>query len=119
MSKMKSFVKEVVARIAGDKDAVIAEKNYRKASSGVKQQIAALEAKLVGDEDKVAAAQEDLNATMYPTTLIGDPEQYVKNIVSVKSRVDSAKEQLEATQASIDFFKKLLGSFDEETEAAA
>lgn len=115
--KIKSYLKETLARITGDKDEVIAQRNYRKASASIKGQLAALESKLVNDEEAVQEANEALNKAMYPTELITDQQEYASNLAYHNESVQDAQDQLETTKASIEFYKKVLVDFEEEVEA--
>jgi hypothetical protein len=116
MGKVKSYLREVGARLKGDEKQVIAEKNYRKATSAINGQIAALKAKEVNDEDAVENATDVLNSIKYPTTLIHTPQAYVRDVVSAQETLDAAKASLEATRASIKFNEDLLEDFNKEVE---
>jgi len=117
MKTMKSYVKQVLAQLTGDQNTVVAEKNYRKASSAVKGQIASLEAKLVDDEQSLENAQEALNKAKYPTFEVSDQKGYVQNVVRATEAVEANQATLDSTKKSIEFFKSLLTEFDEEKEA--
>ena len=117
MTKVKSYVKEVLARITGDEKAVIAEKNYRKASAAAKGQIASLEAKLVGAEDQLDNANEALVVAKYPTTSIGEGKNYIQGIIDAQASVDNAQKNVDDIKASIKFNQGLLAEFDAEVEA--
>lgn len=114
---MKSFLKEVIARVAGDEAEVVAQKNYRKATSAVKSQVAALQAKEVDDEAAVEQAQENLDNATYPTTPITDNKAYVAGIQRAYDALQKAEDELVATRDSIDFFSSLLEGFDKEVAA--
>jgi hypothetical protein len=119
MSKTKSFVKEVLARMKGDTVAVTAEKNYRKATAGIGGQIAALKSKLVEEEGRVDDAKDALDNAKYPVDMIADTSSYVKKIKEKQDAYDKAKEDLEAVQHSITYYEELLASFDVEETAEA
>jgi isopropylmalate/homocitrate/citramalate synthase len=114
MSTIKSFIKEAVARIGGDTAQVTAQKNYRKATSAIKSQVAALQAKEVDEEAAVEQAQENLSNAKFPTTLLTDNKSYVSGIQYAQDALVRAQDALEATRASIKYFSGLLVSFDEE-----
>lgn len=111
---MKSFVKQVIARLSGDEAEVTAQKNYRKASSAVKSQLAALEAKLVDDEVKLEEATEALDNAKFPTLSISNNQSYVEKIRDAQADVEDAEEALKQTQESIGYFQKLQAEFDAE-----
>jgi len=106
--KVNSFVKEVVARLKGDDNEVVAQKVARKAMSALEGQVAALKAQLVDDEQRVEDAQERLDNAIYPTEVFTDNRMYCQRIVAAQESLDSANEVLTATQESIEFFTKLL-----------
>lgn len=114
MSKVKSFIKEVVARVAGDNAEVTAQKNYRKASSAIQSQIAALKAKEVDDEAALDTENENLENAKFPVTLITDNRSYTSNIKMCYDRVQQATKNLNDTRESIYFFENLLKQYDAE-----
>ncbi len=102
------FVKEVLARLTGDDVSAVAAKIARKSISALEGQVAALNGKVVDDENKVEDAQDALNMAIYPTAVPTDSGQYCRNIIRAQENLDKAKEDLEATKASIAFFKGIL-----------
>ena len=114
MTKMKSFVKEVIARMKGDDAEAQAQKNYRKASAAVSATIASLGAKLVDDENTLEDAQENLASTKWPTTLIGSGETYLANVKGAQESVDAAQDKVEQTQKSIAYWQVFLSEMDSE-----
>lgn len=116
--KMKSFLRETKARFKGDTDAAVAERNYRKASSGIEQQIGALKSQLVTAEDRYDDAVERLKTMKYPTSRIEDTEHYIKQIVQQKDVVEQAEERVETIKESIKYFENLQKEFDEEVETS-
>lgn len=116
MSKTTSFVKEVLARIKGDNVAVIAEKNYRKATAGINGQIASLNGRLVEEEEKVDEASENLANAKYPTDVITDVTAYVKKIRDKQEAYDKAVDNLATVKDSLDYYKTLLAGFESQTE---
>jgi hypothetical protein len=110
MSKISSYLREITARIKGDEAGKVAAQNERKANSAIKGQLAALNAKIVDDENNVEDKQESYNNALYPTTKITDNQAYVRNLVYAKEALDGAKSSLESTKKSIAFFDALLKS---------
>lgn len=106
--KVNSFMKQVVARLKGDDNEVVAQKVARKAMSAMEGQIAALKAQVVDDEQRVEDAQEALDNAIYPTAVFSDNRAYCQRIADAQARLESAQETLKATQDSIDFFTALL-----------
>ena len=117
MGKINSYIKETVARLTGDKDEVVAQKNYRKATSAVKGQLASLEAKLVNAEDELETAKENLKAAKYPSVAINGGEGYIQNILDAQENVDYAQGSVDDINASIKFNKELLAEFENEVDA--
>lgn len=108
--KVSSFCKEVVARLSGDNDEAVAQKIARKAMSALEGQVAALNSSLIDDEQKVEDAEETLANAIYPTSVFSDGKRYCQTIADAQAALDTAKEELENTKNSIEFFKKLLKS---------
>jgi DNA repair ATPase RecN len=106
--KVNSFVKQVVARLKGDDNEVVAQRVARKAMSAIEGQIAALKAQLVDDEQRVEDAQEMLDNAIYPTAVFSDNRRYCQEIADAHTRLENSKESLKATQDSIEFFTNLL-----------
>lgn len=108
--RITSYLKELTARLKGDEAGKIAAQNERKANSAIKGQLAALNAKIVDDENTVEDKQEAYNNALYPTSKITDNQAYVRNLVNAKENLDGAKNSLESTKKSIAFFDALLKS---------
>lgn len=105
---VSSFVREVLARLKGDAETVIAEKNERKARSAFNGQIAALEARIVDSEDKVGEAEEAFKAAKYPVVIIGSAQSFVEGVRNAHTKWESAKDELSALKESLTFFKNLV-----------
>lgn len=112
MNKLSNFAKEVMSRLKGDENGVIAAKNERKATSAINGQLAALKAKQVDDENAVEEAKETLSNAKYPTTLITDNKNYLQNIKYAQEAFDNATETLKQTNDSIAYFEALLKEFE-------
>ena len=106
--KATLFVNEVLARLKGDDSEALANKISRKAISALQGQVAALDAKQVDDENALEDAQEALNNTIYTTTLFSDNKAYCESIVRAQTTVDNKQDGLDATKASITYFKGVL-----------
>jgi len=110
-SKVESFVNETLARLKGDGDEVIAEKNFRKAKSAFKAQIAVQESNLVDLESLIEEREEALKAAKYPTELIKDNHSYVQGIVDAQRSLDSAIEELATAKETKASMEEVLTSF--------
>ena len=102
--KSSNFITEVVARLKGDDAGVIAALNERKAKAAFKQQLSALESKLVDDEINVADRKDDYNTALYPTAKIADTKGYLENLRRQKEKLEDAEEVHNDTVSSIEFF---------------
>lgn len=109
---LKHFIEEVVARLKGDDNGVIAAKNARKAESALNGQIQALKSALVDEESSVEDANEALANAKFPTTLISNNQAYVDKIRDAQEDYDETVERMAGTEASIDYFEKLKLSFE-------
>lgn len=106
--EVSKFVSIVVAKLTGDKSTEVALRNEKLAKSAIKGQISALEAKLVKDEIALETAVEAYESAIYPTDLIVDAEQYVRNIKTAQEKAAAYQDTYDATQESITFFQALL-----------
>lgn len=106
--KVSSFVKEVLARLKGDTETVVAAKNERKANAALEGQINSLKSKLVDDEDKVTEAEEALGNAIYPVELISDASTYVSRIKDAQEKLNNAQENLSDTETSLNYFQNLI-----------
>jgi hypothetical protein len=111
IKKGSIFAKEVLARLKGDDAKAIAEKNARKAMSAVEGQLAALKAKEVDLENTLEDAQENLANAKYPTDMITDNQNYIRNIKKAQEMLDNAEQDLKDVKDSINYFDNLLKSF--------
>ena len=84
------------------------------ANSGVKGQLAALEAKKVNAEVTVSKAEDALKVAKYPVTEIEDGEVYIRNIYKAEEAVKKAKKELKAITDSEDYAKKLDKEFNKD-----
>jgi DNA repair exonuclease SbcCD ATPase subunit len=100
-TQVSSFVREVVARLKGDQQEVVAAKNERKAMSAFKSNVAALESKIVDAEEQLDQANENLKTAMYPTEYITDNASYLSGISSAAEKVEQAQENLSALKDSL------------------
>lgn len=101
-------MKEILARITGDDNEALAAKIARKAISALEGQVAALNAKLVDDENLVEDRQEALEKAIYPSEMITDNRAYCSNIARCQESLDHAKKQVETTKESTAYFLDLL-----------
>lgn len=111
---MKSYVKETLARLTGDNNEVVAQKNYRKATSILNGQIAALKAKQVDAEGVLEEAEEQLKSAKFPAELITRGDSYIATLNNRKEQVAVAKQDLEDVKSSIAEAEKTLNEFETE-----
>jgi len=105
------FLKEVLNRLKGDDSEAKAAKIARKALSSVEGQIASLNSKKVDQENELEDAEEALSNAQYPTEVFVSNQTYVDSILRAQKQVDEAKDNLEATNKAIEYFKGLLEGF--------
>jgi len=117
MSTITSFAKEILSRLKGDEQGVIAAQNERKANSALLGTIAALNAKVVDQEELVKDAEDALQEAKYPTTKITDNGSYVSKIQQKQALLDNAKEELENTTKSLSYWNTLVAEFTAQVEA--
>lgn len=109
--KGKLFIKQVLGKLKGDDNEVLAAKISRKAVSAIEGQLASLNSKKVDLENTLEDAQEGLTNATYPTSVFSDNSNYCQQILHAQQRVDQAQENLEATEKAYEYFSKLLASF--------
>lgn len=109
--KGELFLKQVIARLKGDNNEVLAAKISRKGLSAFDGQIAALKARVVDQETSVEDAAEALENAIYPTEMFSDNQYYIRNIVDKQNRLDEAITALEATNKSLAYFNALVAKF--------
>lgn len=102
------FVKEVIARMKGDENEVIAISNYRKAKAGLKTQISIKEGELVDLEEKADNAHRDLQAATFPIDKVENGNDYVVNLISKKNALEEAKDAVADHVETINFLKAKL-----------
>jgi len=117
MSKVKSFVKQAIAALTGDKSEVIAQKIYRASKSAISSQVSLLDGSLMDLEDALEEAKANVQLTLINKgQKIEDKTQYLTNLMDAHNKVLQAEERLEAHEAKIDFFAKKLIEIDIEEE---
>ena len=107
MSNASKFCKTVAALIKGDDAALVAIKVEKKAKAAFKQQIAALETKILEIQEQLDDARENFKLAVHVTTPISDTQAYLQSIVTADEAQQTLEEELATIQASLDFFNKL------------
>lgn len=102
--KVKSFIKETIARLTQDDKTVIGEQNYRRVDSGLSGQIATLQGKKIDAENLVADAQEALAKAKYPDYRITDITSYFRSVKQAQEALTSAEQSLEDVVESINYY---------------
>ena len=107
MNKLNAFVKEFKAIIVGDDAEALGFKNWRKAESGLKVQIAALNGDIIAKEDALENAQENLmKARVNYGKEISDRDAYIANLIKAKESLKQAEKQLIAHKETVDFLEE-------------
>lgn len=109
---MKSYVRQVVAKLTGDTAKVTAEQNYRTAIASIEVQLAGLNYNLIKADGVVEKAKEKLSDAKYPSSLISDGETYLSRIHSAKENLESAESEVANIKASIAFNEALKAEFN-------
>ena len=107
MNKLNAFVKEFKAIIVGDDAEALGFKNWRKAESGLKVQIAALNGDIIAKEDALENAQENLvKARVNYGKEISDRDAYIASLIKAKEGLKAAEKQLSAHKDTIAFLEE-------------
>ena len=107
MNKLNAFVKEFKAIIAGDDAEALGFKNWRKAESGLKVQIAALNGDIIAKEDALETAKENLvKARVNYGKDISDRDAYIVNLIKAKEALKFTERQLAAHKETIAFLEE-------------
>jgi len=111
--KVKSFIKQFVAKIQGDDAEVQAQKAFRSADAALTTHIAIAKADLLGYQEDVEKAVEALaDARINNGETISDRDIYVENLCLAKNGVNEAKEALDAHEALISFLEEELANLN-------
>lgn len=110
VKKGKHFVSEVLARLEGDADKVVAAKNARLAIAALTAQTAALTGSIVKQEMTVESAKEKLGDAQYPTVVIEDAQRYCDNISYYQNKLNEEEDALEDLKSSQESFETLLAA---------
>jgi chromosome segregation ATPase len=117
MNKVTFFVKQFAAFVTGDDTTARALKEFRKAESGLKTQIAILEGETIAKEEAVQAAEDAIAfSRVNGGNNITSPTSYVQNLLDAKNNLTSAQEKLKTHQAKLDFLKGELETLKTEVE---
>lgn len=113
----KSFIKQFAALLQGDTAEVTAQKVFRQVQSALNTQIAVMTGDLVGKEDAVSDAKEELDKARlnYGKELASsDRNLYVRRLVEKKNSVESAEEALSIHTETLNFLKSELARLESE-----
>jgi len=117
MNKMNSFVKQFVAVVTGDDAEALGMKVWRKAESGLKVQIAAMEGDTIKLEDDVTNAEEGLSlARVNNGKDITDRERYVDQLTSAENTRRIAVRALKEHNEQLDFIKEQYSALKKEVK---
>lgn len=116
MGKMNSYLRETIALFKGDTDKVLAEKNYRVATSALDIQIAGCKAELLKREGQLDSAKDALKAAKFPTERISDTTKYLNTIRIAQDEVDTCEDGMKEIEESIQYWESLKEEFSKEVE---
>lgn len=118
MNTITFFAKQFAAFVTGDDVQVRALKQFRKAESALKTQIAVNEGETIAKEEAVQQAGDALaSALVNGGNDITDASSYVRNLLDAQNSVTSAGEAIAKHQAKLDFLKSSLAKLQETVEA--
>lgn len=120
--KVLSFVNQFAAFVTGDTATVQGEKNYRRADSALKTQIARLKGDVISLEDKIETAKEKAkNALVNFGNPIADDgrDAYVEQLIRTDNELKKAEKDLEKHNATIAFLEIKLAEVNEEAQENA
>ncbi len=106
--QLKSYAKEIIARLKGDADEKVAAQNERKARVAAEGNISALKTRLLDDEENLIDAKEARDNAIYPIERITDNETYIQGIIRAEGTVQQMEEELKTTKESIEYWEKFL-----------
>ena len=110
-TQLTSFVKQFVAIIKGDDAEAQAQKEYRRALSALKTQIASLEGDTITFQDKLEEANNNFDsAKVNHGQSITDRNKYVQALLLAKKEVIDAQENLDAHNEKLEVLRQV---FDE------
>ena len=113
--KMKSFVKEFKALVDGDSSEALAQKVLRQSDSALNTHIAIFNGELVGKEDAVSDAEDNLaKAKVNYGKKIDNRDAYVRQLLDARNDLVDAEEALELHQAKLAFLQSTMESLNEE-----
>lgn len=120
-NKIKSVVKQFAAYVTGDSATVQGEKNYRRADSALKTQIAKLNGETISLEDKVETAKEKADSALCNNgVLITDEsrDRYVQNLITTDADLKTAEKNLSKHLELIKFLESKLEQLNAEEDVA-
>lgn len=103
-----NFGKQILARLVGDNNEVLALKIEQKARVSLNKQISALEFKLLDADENVEKATLYFEDAIHPIELIEDSAEYAQGIVDAKENLDTATAEQTSIKETLTFFKGLL-----------
>ena len=117
-TKVKSFVKEFVAKVKGEDAEALGQKVLRHADSALKRQISSLDGDTITLEDNLEVAKENQKLALINNGQnLTDRDLYVRNLLKAKNNVTDAEEALKLHEETIAFLKSQLAALDEEVDA--
>ena len=108
----QSYVKEVIARMKGDTDTALAERNYRVLTAGINQQLALRESIKLELEEKIIDAKDKLAEAKYPTSKITDVSYQLTKIANATDSLNEVEADLEDVQDECKALQSLLDEFN-------
>ena len=114
--KIKSYVKEALARIQGDNAEALAQRNYRFVTSALELKIS--EEKHASNKLKreVEKAKEELETVKYPKVEITSEDSYLRNLKDAQNSVTLAESAVTQNEENVKFLQKTLDEYNSDVE---
>lgn len=103
-STISSYVKQVLARVTGNKEEVIAIRNERMAKASIDSMLSHIEAQIISAENTLGEAKDNYNNVLFSTNAKGElvpitsMENWANSLLDAKGRVIEAENKLESLE---------------------
>ena len=121
LQRAKSYAEEFLALATGDKQEVVAQRNFRLSSNIINGQISTLNSELVNLETQLEDAEREAFSALYNggkqlKADTGSQREYLERIVSTEAKYNEVKEKYDDVQKSIQFWKTRLAILEKKEE---
>lgn len=116
--KVASYIKETLARLSGNTDKVIAERNYRFSTSALELKISEEKHKLNKLQREVEKAKEALETAKYPTYELSNEDSYLSSLRNAQNSLTQAEDNVSQNQENTKFLQTVLDDYNNQVEEA-